>query len=155
MWFLFGEVSSSSGCLGWATLFYCGTLWAFHIIICSSWKNHTVLYRRDSLYTTPLCFFFLFFFSISDILWLMTSTVSGHVAISRWKERGTCLRSFWFAQNQNLWKNRMMNSRNFLLYNQNLTMELWVNTRESNLSPQAPKLASTIKLKRWKSTNVW
>ena len=24
MWFLFGEVSSSSGCLGWATLFYCG-----------------------------------------------------------------------------------------------------------------------------------
>ena len=25
MWFLFGEVSSSSGCLGWATLFYCGT----------------------------------------------------------------------------------------------------------------------------------
>ena len=25
MWFLFGEVSSSSGCLGWAALFYCGT----------------------------------------------------------------------------------------------------------------------------------
>ena len=25
MWFLFGEVFSSSGCLGWATLFYCGT----------------------------------------------------------------------------------------------------------------------------------
>ena len=25
MWFLFGEVSSSSGCLVWATLFYCGT----------------------------------------------------------------------------------------------------------------------------------
>ena len=25
MLFLFGEVSSSSGCLGWATLFYCGT----------------------------------------------------------------------------------------------------------------------------------
>ena len=25
MWFLFGEVSFSSGCLGWATLFYCGT----------------------------------------------------------------------------------------------------------------------------------
>ena len=23
--FLFGEFSSSSGCLGWATLFYCGT----------------------------------------------------------------------------------------------------------------------------------
>ena len=33
MWFRFGEVSSSSGCLGWATLFYCGTPWAFHIII--------------------------------------------------------------------------------------------------------------------------
>ena len=28
-----GEVSSSSGHLGWATLFYCGTPWAFHIII--------------------------------------------------------------------------------------------------------------------------
>ena len=26
MWFLLGEVSSSSGCLGWATLFYCGTM---------------------------------------------------------------------------------------------------------------------------------
>ena len=26
MWFLFGEVSSSSGCLGWLALFYCGTL---------------------------------------------------------------------------------------------------------------------------------
>ena len=25
MWFLFGEISSSSGCLGWAALFYCGT----------------------------------------------------------------------------------------------------------------------------------
>ena len=23
LWFLFGEVSSSSGCLEWATLFYC------------------------------------------------------------------------------------------------------------------------------------
>ena len=33
MWFLFGEVSSSSGCLGWATLFYCGTPLAFHIVI--------------------------------------------------------------------------------------------------------------------------
>ena len=33
MWFLFGEVSSSSGCLGWATLFYCGTPLAFHMII--------------------------------------------------------------------------------------------------------------------------
>ena len=25
VYLLFGEVSSSSGCLGWATLFYCGT----------------------------------------------------------------------------------------------------------------------------------
>ena len=30
---LVGEVSSSSWCLGWAVLFYCGTPWAFHIII--------------------------------------------------------------------------------------------------------------------------
>ena len=29
MWFLFGEVSSSSLCLGWAALFYCGISWAF------------------------------------------------------------------------------------------------------------------------------
>ena len=33
MWFLFGELSSFSWCLGWAALFYCGTPWAFHIII--------------------------------------------------------------------------------------------------------------------------
>ena len=33
MWFLLGEVSSSSGCLGWAALLYFGTPWAFHIII--------------------------------------------------------------------------------------------------------------------------
>ena len=33
MWFLFGGVSSSSWCLGWAALFYCGTPCAFHIII--------------------------------------------------------------------------------------------------------------------------
>ena len=33
MWFLFGEVSSSSGYFGLATLFYCGTPCAFHIII--------------------------------------------------------------------------------------------------------------------------
>ena len=37
MWFLFGEVSSSSGCLGWATLYYCGTPCAIHIII-KIWK---------------------------------------------------------------------------------------------------------------------
>ena len=33
MWFLVGEVSSSSGYLGWAVLFYCGTPGAFDIII--------------------------------------------------------------------------------------------------------------------------
>ena len=35
MWFLFQEVSISSGYLGWAALFYCGTPWPFHIIISS------------------------------------------------------------------------------------------------------------------------
>ena len=35
-----GEVSSSSGCLRWATLFDCGTPLAFHIIICSqTWRK--------------------------------------------------------------------------------------------------------------------
>ena len=33
IWFLFGEVSSSSWCLGWAALFYCCTPWALYIII--------------------------------------------------------------------------------------------------------------------------
>ena len=33
VWFLFGEVSSSSGCLGCAALFYCGTPCAFSIIM--------------------------------------------------------------------------------------------------------------------------
>ena len=33
MWFLFGVVSSSSGCLGWAALFHCGTPCSFHMII--------------------------------------------------------------------------------------------------------------------------
>ena len=33
MWFLFGEVSSSTGCSGWAALFYWGTPRAFNIII--------------------------------------------------------------------------------------------------------------------------
>ena len=48
MWFLFGEVSSSPGCLGWAALFYCGTPWAFHIrviiLVCDLFVN-----RDDSL----------------------------------------------------------------------------------------------------------
>ena len=33
MWLLYGGVSSSSRCLGWAALFYCGTPWAFQIIL--------------------------------------------------------------------------------------------------------------------------
>ena len=55
MWFLFGEVSSSSGCFGWATLFHCGTPRAFHIIILQvSLSDHlwyfwitTMLHDRD------------------------------------------------------------------------------------------------------------
>ena len=35
-----GEVSSSSGFLGWATLFNCGTPLAFHIII--SWTSRFI-----------------------------------------------------------------------------------------------------------------
>ena len=42
MWFLFGEVSSSSWCLGWAALFYCGIPWIWDIIILN-------VYRVDSL----------------------------------------------------------------------------------------------------------
>ena len=47
MSFLFGEVSSSSGCLGWATLFYCGT--AFHIIILFT-CNYVVSVRGGFLF---------------------------------------------------------------------------------------------------------
>ena len=35
-----GEVCSSSGCLGLATLFYCGTICAFHIIILADRPSH-------------------------------------------------------------------------------------------------------------------
>ena len=35
-----GEVFYSSGCLGWATLFYCGTPCAFHIIILLDRPSH-------------------------------------------------------------------------------------------------------------------
>ena len=35
-----GEVCSSSVCLGWATLFYCGTAFAFHIIILVDRPSH-------------------------------------------------------------------------------------------------------------------
>ena len=38
MWILFMRVSSSSVCLGWAALFYCGIPWAFHIIIKKNFK---------------------------------------------------------------------------------------------------------------------
>ena len=45
MWFLFGEVSPSSWCLGWTALFYCGTPWAFNIIILNECQMgcHTLL----------------------------------------------------------------------------------------------------------------
>ena len=43
MWFLFGDVSSSSGCLGWARLFYCGTPLAFHIIILVNHMFNSIL----------------------------------------------------------------------------------------------------------------
>ena len=50
MWFLFGEVSSSSGCLGLATLFYCGTPGACHIIISySSIVIHSPSVRSEIL----------------------------------------------------------------------------------------------------------
>ena len=48
MCFLFGEVSSSSGCLGWATLFDCGTPRAFHIIILL--RNMVKIMLNDTLY---------------------------------------------------------------------------------------------------------
>ena len=59
MWVLFGEVSSFSGCLGWATLFYYGTPWAFHIIIYYSFKgnvcfNYTIsisFYHCEALFS--------------------------------------------------------------------------------------------------------
>ena len=38
-----GEVSSSTGCLGWATLFHCGTPCAFHIIILQFPWQHACL----------------------------------------------------------------------------------------------------------------
>ena len=41
-----GEVSSSSGCLGWAALFYCGTPRAFHIIIESLSQPDTVVTKH-------------------------------------------------------------------------------------------------------------
>ena len=49
MWFLFGVVSSSSGCLGWAALFYCGPPWAFRIIniyIAISYASHLLAHLR-------------------------------------------------------------------------------------------------------------
>ena len=35
-----GEVCSSSECLGWATLFYCGNPCAFHVIILVDRPSH-------------------------------------------------------------------------------------------------------------------
>ena len=45
-----GEVSSSSGCLGWATLFYCGTPWAFHIIILYDLAHDRLFFSHFSGY---------------------------------------------------------------------------------------------------------
>ena len=39
-----GEVCSSSGCLGWATLFYCGTPCAFHIIILMDRRSVAIVF---------------------------------------------------------------------------------------------------------------
>ena len=43
LWFLFGGVSASSWCLGWAALFYCGTSRAFKIIIFMFYYLLTIL----------------------------------------------------------------------------------------------------------------
>ena len=53
MWFLFGEVPSSSGCLGWATLFYCGTPWASCVVILHSHESG-VLASMSRSYTNLL-----------------------------------------------------------------------------------------------------
>ena len=60
MWFLFGEVSSSSGCLGWATLFYCGTESSIYIFgVCSSLLDQFILsaLQFDKNYTQNPNFF--------------------------------------------------------------------------------------------------
>ena len=38
----------SSGCLGWAALFYCGTPWALHIIIFFQDYNQAILLYTDA-----------------------------------------------------------------------------------------------------------
>ena len=46
MWFLFGDVSSFSGCMEWATEFNCCTPWAFHIIILEVLQTLTVFLKN-------------------------------------------------------------------------------------------------------------
>ena len=43
-----GEVSSSSGCFGWNSLFYCGTPSAFHIIIFQKYGQIDRLKKTDA-----------------------------------------------------------------------------------------------------------
>ena len=49
--------SSSSGCLGKVALFYCGTLWAFHITILKSGQLHELTNDRNSIFSQPKGFF--------------------------------------------------------------------------------------------------
>ena len=60
MLFLFEGVSSSSRCLGWAALFYCGTPSAFHIII---WQVR----RQGQLLEGVECHIYLYCFTFDDI----------------------------------------------------------------------------------------
>ena len=44
-------VGSSSGCLGWAMLLYCGTPWAFHVIIFSVNDQNKNVYLYIDIWT--------------------------------------------------------------------------------------------------------
>ena len=65
-----GEISSSSGCLVWATLFYCGIPWAFYIImlLCIHWlvtkyyrilicKTHNIINGFNGCTLVTLCIY--------------------------------------------------------------------------------------------------
>ena len=52
-WVLFGEVSSSSWCLRWAAMFYCGTPWAIHII---TLDKNGILHFYTTAYMTDISF---------------------------------------------------------------------------------------------------
>ena len=74
MCFLFGEVSSSSGCLGWATLFYCGTPWAFHLIILLIVEANELLHVYVTCKNLSEGIITCFEISFSDILNGLNST---------------------------------------------------------------------------------